>query len=116
MITNLSLQQLFGDNAYQDIDHLVISKGDLYGLSATSNNTAESLLVAIIVNACRQFEGTIEDENNQPITDENNVPITFNNSNLYDLLNILYWKKQYATDKGRPIVLSVFGIEVNEVQ
>ena len=112
----LTLQQLFGSSVYQDIDRLVIDKGDLFNLSASATNTAESLLIAIVMNALRQFEGVIEGENNVSITNEKNVPITYNNSALYGLLNIFYWKRQYISFQLLPYILDTFVIESNEVQ
>ncbi len=111
----LTLQQLFGARAYQDSDRLVINKGDLSNLFANATNTAESLLVAIVMNACRQFEGVIEDNASLPITDENNSPITFNNSKLYETLNIFYWKRQFSIYQQQPIILDTFVIENYEV-
>lgn len=116
MTTNLSLHQLFGANAYQDSDRLVINKGDLANLSASASNTAESLLVAVVVNSCKQFEGVIKDENNTPITDKNNTPIIYNNGGIYNLLNIFYWKRQYIALRDTPKILDIFVIESNEIQ
>lgn len=112
----LSLQQLFGARAYQDSDRLVINKGDLSNLFTTSTSTAESLLIAIVMNALLQFEGVIEDENNQPITDENNIPLTYSNGNIYELLNIFYWKRQFIMYQQRPTRLDTFVVESYEVQ
>jgi len=39
---------IFGNHAIQDLDTITISKADLVGLTPSVNNTAESLLVAII--------------------------------------------------------------------
>ncbi|KJH71232.1 hypothetical protein [Aliterella atlantica] len=116
MTTNLSLQQLFGASAYQDSDRLVINKGDLFNLSTRSTNTAESLLVALVMNACKQFEGLIEDENSHPITNENNQAITYNNKDRYELLNVFYWKRQYIAFQSLPYALDTFVIESNEIQ
>ncbi len=116
MTTNLSVQQLFGARAYQDSDHLVINKGDLFNLSASASNTAESLLVAIVMKACRQFEGVIEDENNQAITNENSNPITFSNLDIYALLAIFYWERQFIFFQSQPKILDTFVIESYEVQ
>lgn len=46
-----TLQSVFGTNATQNTTTLTISKADLTGLTATSSNTAESLLVAILLKA-----------------------------------------------------------------
>lgn len=39
---------IFGVNASQNINSLIIKKNDLYGLTPANNNTAESLVVGII--------------------------------------------------------------------
>lgn len=48
-----TLQQVFGANATQDATKITIQKADLagVGLTASANNSAESLLVAILLNA-----------------------------------------------------------------
>lgn len=46
-----TLQQIFGAGATQTATELVISKADLTGLTATANNSAESLFVAIMLKA-----------------------------------------------------------------
>lgn len=43
-----SLALYFGNNAIQDNNYLYIKKSDLIGLTPSINNTAESLLVALI--------------------------------------------------------------------
>lgn len=112
----LSLQQLFGANAHQDSESLVIDKRDFINLSAADINTGESLLVAILLNAYHQFEGEILDELNRPITDELNRSITYSNSTLYELLNIFYWKRQLIEFQSQPKILDTFVIESNEIQ
>lgn len=114
-MAQLSLQQLFGANAIQERDRLVIDKGDLFQLTASATNTAESLLVAILLNAHRNFEGNIEHEQGNAITDELGENITFSNSNLYELLNLFYWNHQFITVNDQPKILDTFVIEYNEV-
>lgn len=109
---NLTLQQLFGANAYQDINRVVISKPDFSNLTATSINTAESLLVAIVINALDRFVGTVGDNSGVAITDRDGTPITYDNSALYDLLNIFYWKRQFL----QSMVVDTFVVESNEIQ
>ncbi|MBG1240985.1 hypothetical protein [Nostoc sp. NZL] len=89
----LTLQQLFGVNAVQTADELIIKKSDLsaVGLTPTANNRAEQLVVAILLKALENFQGVLTDENNIPITDENNYPIEHDNRNLWELLEIFRW-------------------------
>jgi hypothetical protein len=46
-----TLQQVFGANATQNATTITIAKADLTGLTASETNTAESLLVAILIKA-----------------------------------------------------------------
>ncbi|WGV24776.1 hypothetical protein [Halotia branconii] len=58
-----TLAAVFGANATQDANTLTISKADLTGLTASANNTAESLLVAIILQAKLSLNATNFDSN-----------------------------------------------------
>ena len=110
------LQELFGANAYQDINSVVISKLDFSNLTATNSNTAESLLAAIIINACDRFVGNVNDQNGIAITNLDDTPITYDNSTLYDLLNIFYWKQQFLQLEFQPKIMDTFVVESNEIQ
>lgn len=46
-----TLQQIFGAGATQSATELILSKADLTGLTASANNSAESLFVAILLKA-----------------------------------------------------------------
>lgn len=113
---NLSLQQLFGANAYQNSESLVIDKRDFINLSAADINTGESLLVAILLNVYNQFEGEIVDEHNNAITDELGRAIAFSNSQVYELLNIFYWRRQFLQVQSQPKIIDTFVVESNEIQ
>jgi hypothetical protein len=102
----LTLQELFGVNAVQTADELIIKKSDLsaVGLTPTANNRAEQLFVAILLKALENFQGLITDENNIPITDENNFPIEYDNRNIWELLEIFRWGTYFpegTTDRIR---------------
>lgn len=109
---NLTLHQVFGTNAYQDSTRIVINKLDYSNLSSSVANTGESLLVAIMLNAYKNFVGNLMDENNTTITNELGIAISYNNSALYDLLTILYWKRQFLQGS----VTDTFVVESNEIQ
>jgi hypothetical protein len=100
----LSLSQLFGEGATQTPNTLSISKAGLVGLTASANNTAESLLVGILLTALANFQGVITDENNQPITDENEVAIYFDNSESFEFLKIIPWQPFPSTRKNQPYI------------
>ena len=82
---------LFGENASQDIDSIVITKNDLVGLTPTNHNTAESLLVAIIyrilVNKSKVFTPKIDMEY-WGFGHDSNIRIDTVILRLHNLLNI----------------------------
>jgi hypothetical protein len=102
----LTLQQLFGVNAIQNGQTLIINKSDLPLLMPVTNNTAESLLVAILLKALSNFSGNILDSNNQPILDSNNQPITFDNSEAYELLKVITWQPYQIIRSSQPYVIN----------
>lgn len=64
-----SLAQVFGANASQTATELIISKSDLasIGLTPSANNTAESLLVALMLLAAGYLSTTNQDSINPDI-------------------------------------------------
>jgi hypothetical protein len=58
-----TLQQVFGANATQDSSYLTIYKSDLTGLVPSSDNTAESLLVALVLQAMTELNPTKQETN-----------------------------------------------------
>lgn len=107
MQVSLTLTQLFGNSASQTATELVIQKSDLaaVGLTPQANNHAEQLVVAILLQALRNFEGIITDENGNMITDENSIPIGYKNRELYELLEIFRWDN-YAKQRGNQFYLT----------
>lgn len=95
----LSLAQLFGVGAFQDANVLTITKTSRLGLTPSANNTAESLLAASLLTALQNFQGSINDENNQPIMDESGQGITFDNSEVFQELGLINWDA-FFTRKG----------------
>ncbi|MEA5601071.1 hypothetical protein [Nostoc sp. UHCC 0252] len=103
----LTLAQLFGVNASQTATELVIKKADLVaiGLTPQTNNRAEQLVVALVLQALSNFEGYLTDENSNIIIDEKNTPIGYNNEQLYELLDIFRWD-DYVKDRNGQIYLT----------
>lgn len=96
MTTNfesLSLTQLFGEGAFQNPTTIVIQKASLAKLTPTVNNSAESLLAAILITALANFKGVISSETFDSITDEHGQPITFDNSETFELIKMSEWEK-----------------------
>ncbi len=90
-MSQLTLQQLFGVNSSQDNQTLTIQKSGL-SLTPQINNTAESLLVAILLKALENFQGQLTDPSGNKITDPQGVIVDYNNSNLYETLLIEPWQ------------------------
>lgn len=101
---SLSLSNIFGAGAFQDADILVIQKASLSKLTATDNNTTESLLAAILITASSNFKGVITDENNQAITTETGEVIAFDNSEAFELIKIIEWQAFGFNRKGQPFI------------
>lgn len=103
---SLTLSQLFGEGATQTSSTLIISKADLIKLTASANNTAESLLVAILLTALANFQGLITDENGQLITDENGAAISFDNSESFELLKMIPWQPFLSARNNQPYIFN----------
>jgi hypothetical protein len=72
-----TLQEIFGTNATQDANSLTISKADLVsiGLTAAAENTAESLLAAIVAKSQQTLTETNRENNSdQSIYIEDGLP------------------------------------------
>jgi hypothetical protein len=87
-----TLTQVFGAGATQTATELVISKADLTGLTATANNSAESLFVAILLKA-KEYLTTINYDAN---IDQSITVVTpdFNAQSLVTRNNTQY--RQYS--------------------
>jgi hypothetical protein len=64
-MAEVTLLQIFGANATQTTTTLTITKADLasVGLTASANNTAESLLVALLLKAMTYLSPTNQETN-----------------------------------------------------
>ena len=94
-----TLVQLFGTNAFQDLDSLVLIKSDLaaVGLTASATNTPESLLAAIIALAQSALgELTFDTNLDQSIT------ITDGADTLVTRNNTTYRQKTKTIDFFKP--------------
>ncbi|QKQ76346.1 hypothetical protein [Nostoc sp. TCL240-02] len=95
----ITLQDLFGQGATQTSTTLTLFKADLYGLTPSPTNSAELILTAILLRASTLFSAYLSDENGTPIITNDNDLIGYENSSLYELLNVFIWdKKYYETD------------------
>lgn len=96
---NLTLEQLFGSGSIQDELTLRIQKTSLTGLTPSLENTAESLLVGILLRARVNFEGEFN------FTDSNNNPITYSNTELFELLKIFRWNGYFVQSSNGEILI-----------
>ncbi|MEH1971107.1 hypothetical protein [Nostoc sp.] len=83
-----TLTEVFGANASQTATDLVIKKSDLTsaGLTASANNTAESLLIAVVLKSKETLTDTARDTNidqSVAITDGFSPSITTRNNDIY---------------------------------
>ena len=104
----LSLQQLFGPNAYQDSEKIIIQKSDLTGLTPSVSNSAESLLAAIILQSWKEFEGYFLNEGQKILI--NGVPILYNFHNNFESLDAFLWRIQII-NRSQPYIMHTFVIE-----
>lgn len=94
IINNLVFHQLFGTNATQNESKITIYKADLANLTASIDNKAEQLLVALLLQAHQNFEGILTDNNGVRVISLDNISVTYSNR-IYEYLEVFYWKKQY---------------------
>lgn len=114
---NLTLQQLFGQNATQTAETLTIQKADLQGLTAVANNRGEQLWIALLLQAHQHFEGVLTDEFDRVITDEHGKAISYDNRELYQKINIYFWKRQFANSyQLDTFIVDVFVLPPTEPQ
>lgn len=96
----------------QSSQALVIEKSRLSGLMPSSNNTAESLLAAILGTVVQQFQGHLT-ANGQPLT-ANGKPLTYDNRNhWHKLIEVEPWG--VFTEDGRifhTFIFKKFGFDL----
>lgn len=92
----LSIESLFGKDASQNIDSIIIKKNNLPGLTSSPSNTAESILVALILKIIENFEGNLTDNQGFSLTDNLGNKVTFSNRELYELLEGFFWKRDFT--------------------
>lgn len=109
MITNLTLAQIFGVNAVQNLESITIQKSDLPKLNG---DNPESFLVALLLNVHSVFEGVITDEFDNAITTELGQVLTYNNRNKYLKLNNFLWKIQLVNLREQNEIRHTFVFEI----
>ena len=102
-----TLQQIFGINATQDANVLTINKADLaaIGLTGSANNTAESLLAAIIAQAQSILTITNQESNpEQSVVIEDSIEslITRNDQTYRQLTKSISFEKLDSTSTFDP--------------
>lgn len=110
----LTLQQLFGNSASQDSQQIIISKADLPKLTASAGNTAESLLVALLLKAHANYEGYLSDPAGNRVVDGDRIPVTYRFAN-YELTDLSYWKRQHFQQNQQAYILDTFLLKTYEL-
>jgi len=108
----LTPDQLFGQGFYQDAEVIRIQKSSLPRLTATSTNTAQSLLISLILLAAGNFSGYLENESGEVLRSESNQPLEFDNSSLYEFLVIRFWQAVPQKKYGLRVIIHTFLIEL----
>jgi hypothetical protein len=111
-MNDIKLEQAFGAGATQDITKITIQKNSLPKLTPDVNNTAQQMVVALLLQLHQHFEGILVDENGFFITDEVNNFIVYDNSSFYKKLSCNFQKRLYFEVKGRNYVLYSFIINI----
>lgn len=109
----LSLNQMFGKNTSQTEQQLIINKADLPGLTASANNTAESLLVALLLKAHSNYEGYLSDPAGNRVVDGDRTPVTYRFAN-YESTDLSYWKRQHFQQNQQAYILDIFLLKTYE--
>ena len=109
-MSQLTVQQVFGDNAYQDADFLVCNKNDFFKLTKRETNKAESLLVAILLKAFNNYQGQLTDPNDNLVTDSSNAIVDYKHT--AEFTHLRYWKRQYFKRDNQPYLVDTFILEV----
>ena len=98
MTTNIAIEKFFGDGVYQDEKILIIQKSSL-SIAPSANNTAESLLGAILFLASQATKAQIT-ANSQGIT-INEKPLIINNNFAHSVTAELWDEVLFPTNKIR---------------
>ncbi len=88
----LTFAQCFGASAFQDSTSITFLKSELPGLRPLTENTAESLVVGILLKVLSNFEGKLTDETGNTVTDENGVPITYFQGDIAETFYLFNWR------------------------
>jgi hypothetical protein len=87
----ITLENLFGEGSYQDVEKVVIQKNSI-GLSASTHNSAESIFAGILEHSRKNFHGMLTA--NGEVVRSGIEPIEFDNSSLYEFLKIYYSRNE----------------------
>jgi hypothetical protein len=88
-----TLTEVFGANAAQTSTTITITKADLTGLTASANNTAESLFVAILLKAASYLTDT-----NLQANSDQSISIESSFDSIVTRNNTSYRQKTYSVN------------------
>lgn len=103
---------LFGEGFYQNAEVVVIQKNSLPRLNPSSQNRAESLLTALILQVVSGFSGHLQNENGEVLTTESNEPLEFDNSPLYNYLTVSLWRIFPDVKRQNPCIVHTFLMQI----
>lgn len=105
----LTLQEIFGEGSYQEANKIVIDKSSL-PLTPSSNNSAQSLFVALLEKARVNYQGQLSANGDWLTIDSE--PFEYDASANFDELSIFYLRNQI---KGE-IFVAVYRVIIRELQ
>lgn len=103
---------LFGKGFYQDYNEIRIQKSSLSRLNPVANNSAQSILAALLLQALGTFHGYLENEKGEILQLDTGEPIEFDNSALYERLNLSLWRVFPQIKYGVPVITHTFLIQI----
>lgn len=90
-MTTTTLQNVFGANASQDLNYLHIDKTQLLTLVTSADNSAGSLLAAIIATAQQTYEGLIVDSSGYVLADSSGYALGYDSSDSFTDLSVNFF-------------------------
>ena len=80
-------------------------------LTASEDNRAEQLFVALILQVWDEFQGLIVDEIGENLVDETGEAIGYEQRGLYEKLGVYFWRRQLTQAKVLDILIVDIYIE-----
>lgn len=95
---------LFGEGFYQDSEVFRINKSSLPLLIPSENNTAQSLLTAIVLSAINAFLEYLTTDDGELLTNDELEPLQNDVLGAYEYLNVSLWRVFLQRKYGVPVI------------